>query len=109
MTTGAAMRAAARALVLLGSWFLVQAPAKDVRLDDPGSNDPPITQFKKVREFDSAGACEAFRDVALQDGAFMGSEAMLDQVSQLRCVAAAQLAPPTAVAPTAAPPPTPGS
>jgi hypothetical protein len=97
-------RALARGLVLAGSWFLVQVPAKDVRLDDPGSNDPPITQFKKVREFDSAGACEAFRDFSLQDGALEGSEAMLDQTSQLRCVAAEQLAAPTAAAPpTAAP------
>jgi hypothetical protein len=94
-----ARRALAQGALLAGSWFLVQVPAKDLRLDDPGSNNPPITQFKKVREFASAGECEAYRDFALQDGAYMGSEAMLDQTSQLRCVAAEQLAQPTA-APT---------
>lgn len=96
----ATMRGLAQGLVLLGSWFLVQVPARDLRLDDPGSNTPPLTQFKKVREFASAGECEAYRDVALQDGALMGSDAMLDQTSQLRCVAAEQLA-------AATPPPTP--
>jgi len=97
-------RGLAQGVLLLGSWFLVQVPAKDLRLDDPGSNNPPIAQFKKVKEFDSAGECEAYRDVALQDGAYMGSEAMLDQTSQLRCVAAEQLAAATAVP---SPPPTP--
>jgi hypothetical protein len=52
-----------------------------------------------VKTFDSAGECEAYRDVALQDGAWMGSQAMLDQTSTLRCVAEQQLAAPTA-APT---------
>ena len=91
-------RALAQGLILFGSWFLVQVPAKDLRLDDPGSNNPPITQFKKVREFAAAGECEAYRDFALQDGAYMGSDAMLDQTSQLRCVAAERLAPPTPAA-----------
>lgn len=88
-------RALAQGLVLFGSWWLVQVPAKDVRLDDPGSNEAPITQFKRVREFPSAGDCEAYRDVALQDSAYEGSDAMLDQSSQLRCVAAERLAEPT--------------
>jgi histone deacetylase complex regulatory component SIN3 len=79
--------------MLLGSWVLVQVPAKDVRLDDPGSNLPPIGRFKQVTTFDSAGACEAYRDVALQDGAYTGSDAMMDQSSQLRCVPAEQLTP----------------
>lgn len=91
-------RALAQGLMLLGSWLLVQVPAKDLRLDDPGSNDPPITQFKKVREFGSAGECEAYRDFALQNSADTGSEAMLDQTSQLRCVAAEQLTPAPATA-----------
>jgi hypothetical protein len=85
----------ARGLVLFGSWWLVQVPAKDLRIDEPGSNLPPITQFKKVKQFDSAGECEAYRDVALQDGAMEGSEAMLDQASSLRCVSAEQLNPAT--------------
>ena len=84
-----------RGIVLAATWWLVQVPAKDMPLAPPGSNMPPITKFKKVREFPSAGECEAFRDVALQDGAMEGSEAMLDQASSLRCVAAEQLAPPT--------------
>ena len=79
----------------LGTWWLVQVPAKDMPLAPPGSNMPPITKFKKVREFPSAGECEAYRDVALQDGAMMGSEAMLDETSTLRCVAAEQLQQPT--------------
>ena len=57
----------ARGLMVFASWWLVQVPAKDVRLDEPGSNLPPIIQFKKVKQFDSAGECEAYRDVALQD------------------------------------------
>lgn len=84
----------ARGAMLLASWWLVQVPAKDVPLAPPGSNMPPITQFKKVREFPTAGECEAFRDVALQDGAMEGSEAMLDQSSRLRCVSADQLSAP---------------
>ena len=89
-----------RGAVLVGAWWLVQIPAKDVRLTEPGSNMPPITQFKKVRQFSSGGECEAFRDVAVQDSAMMGSEAMLDQSSQLRCVREEQLAQPTAAPPT---------
>ncbi|MFN8642887.1 MAG: hypothetical protein U0802_15005 [Candidatus Binatia bacterium] len=86
-------RALAQGLILFGSWVLVQVPAKDVRLDDPGSNLPPISRFKVVKPFDNAGDCEAYRDVALQDSAYLGSDAMLDQSSQLRCVPAAQLTP----------------
>jgi hypothetical protein len=82
-----------RGLLGLASWWLVQVPAKDVRLDDPGSNQPPISRFKKVKQFASAGECEAYRDVALQDGAWMGSDAMLDEASTLRCASDAQLAP----------------
>jgi hypothetical protein len=85
----------ARGAVAFGAWWLVQVPAKDMPLAPPGSNMPPITKFKKVREFPSAGECEAFRDVALQDGAMEGSEAMLDESSSLRCVSEEQLAPAT--------------
>lgn len=92
------MRALASGAVLLGSWFLVQVPAKDVRLANPGSNMPPITQFKKVREFASAAECESFRDLNMQDSAMVGSQAMLDQASSLRCVAADQLTPTTPAA-----------
>lgn len=81
-------RALAQGLILLGSWLLVQVPVKDEHLDDPGSNDPPIARFKVVKQFDSAGDCESYRDVALQDGAYLGSDAMMDQASQLRCVEA---------------------
>jgi hypothetical protein len=88
-------RAVAQGALLFGSWFLVQIPAKDLRASQPGTNFPPITQFKKVREFATAGECEAFRDIALQDSAMVGSEAALDQTSQLRCVAAEQLGAPT--------------
>ncbi len=84
-----------RGLTLLGAWWLVQVPAKDVRLQNPGSNMPPITQFTRVREFPSAGECESFRDTFLQESGAVGSEAMLDQASSLRCVAAEQLAPAT--------------
>src|SRR5262245_37716780 len=86
-------RALAQGILLLGSWALVQVPAKDVRLDDPGSNLPPITKFKIVKQFDSASDCESYRDFALQDGAYTGSDAMMDQTSQLRCVAVAELTP----------------
>ncbi|MDX2168074.1 MAG: hypothetical protein SF182_13455 [Deltaproteobacteria bacterium] len=88
-------RDVARGLVLFGAWWLVQVPAKDVRLENPGSNMPPITQFTKVRAFDSSGECESFRDTFLQESGAVGSEAMLDQASSLRCVAAEQLLPPT--------------
>lgn len=88
-------RAWASGALLVGSWFLVQVPAKDMRLGDPGSNMPPITQFKKVREFPSARECESYRDMFMQDSAMVGSEAMLDQASSLRCVSADQLTPPT--------------
>ncbi|MEO8605216.1 MAG: hypothetical protein ABI629_21790, partial [bacterium] len=91
-------RALARGLTLLGAWWLVQVPTTDVRLTNPGSNMPPITQFTKVREFDSAIDCESFRDLNLQDSAAVGSSVMLDQASSLRCVAADQLAPPTVAA-----------
>jgi hypothetical protein len=84
--------------VLFGAWWLVQVPSKDVRLSNPGSNMPPITQFKRVREFASAGDCEPFRDANLQDGALIGSDAILDQASSLRCVPAEALAAPTAAA-----------
>lgn len=94
-------RALASGALLLGSWVLVQVPAKDVRLSNPGSNMPPITQFKRVREFESAADCQAFRDRFLQNSAFAGSEAMLDQASSLRCVSSDQLGAPTpAVPPT---------
>ena len=90
------LRAAlARGAVACGDWWLVQVPVKDMPLAPPGSNMPPITKFKKVREFASAGECEAFRDVALQDGAMEGSQAMLDETSSLRCVSEEQLAPAT--------------
>ncbi len=39
----------ARGLTLLGAWWLVQVPTKDVRLENPGSNMPPITQFRLHR------------------------------------------------------------
>ena len=84
-------RALASGAILFGSWVLVQVPAKDMRLTNPGSNMPPITQFKRVREFDSASDCEAFRDRFLQDSAFADSEAMLDQASSLRCVSSEEL------------------
>jgi len=86
-------RALAQGILLLGSWALVQVPVKSEHLDDPGSNDPPIAKFKMVKQFDSSGDCEAYRDVALQDSAYVGSDAMLDQSSQLRCVAMADLTP----------------
>jgi hypothetical protein len=84
-----------RGALAFGTWWLVQVPAKDMPLAPPGSNMPPITKFKKVREFPSAGECEAYRDVALQDGAMEGSQAMLDEASSLRCVSADQLGGPT--------------
>ncbi len=86
-------RALAQGIILFGSWLLVQVPVKPEHLDDPGNNDPPIATFKVVREFDSSGDCEAYRDVALQDSAYVGSDAMMDQSSQLRCVAAAEVTP----------------
>lgn len=82
----------------LASFFLIQVPSKDMRLSNPGSNMPPIAQFKKVREFPSAEACEAYRDAFLKDSAMVGSEAMLDQASSLRCVSSTDLAPPTPAA-----------
>jgi hypothetical protein len=97
------LREWASGLVMLGSWFLVQVPAKDMRLTNPGSNMPPITQFKKVREFPSAAECQTFRDSVLKDSAMVGSDAMLDQASSLRCVSAEQLAPPATTAPPATP------
>jgi hypothetical protein len=90
--------ALARGTVALGTWWLVQVPAKDMPLAPPGSNMPPITKFRKVREFPSAGECEAYRDVAMQDGAMEGSEAMLDETASLRCVSADQLTPTTPAA-----------
>lgn len=97
-----ARRALAQGLLLLGSWLLVQVPVKDERLGDPGSNDPPIAKFKVVKQFDSAADCESYRDFALQDGAYVGSDAMMDQTSQLRCVEAPS-ATPAAPAGTPAP------
>jgi hypothetical protein len=86
--------------VLLGSWWLVQVPVKDMPKSHPGSDMPPITQFKKARAFASAGECGAYRDVALQDGAWMGSDAMLAQGSSLRCAFEAELQPRATAAPT---------
>ncbi len=79
------------AAAVLGVWFLVQVPAKDMRLTNPGSNMPPITQYKIVREFASSRECQSFRDFTLQDSAMAGSDAMLDQASSLRCVSAEEL------------------
>jgi len=95
MTTPTTRRghALAQGALLLGAWLLVQVPQKDLRMDDPGGNQPPIAGFTVVREFASAGECEAYRDFALQSAADEGSQAMLDQSSQLRCVAAAALTP----------------
>jgi hypothetical protein len=89
-----------RGAVALASWWLVQVPVPDLKTGEPGSTLPPIHTFKKVKQFDSAGACEAYRDVALQDGAMMGSQAMLDQASSLRCASDAELQPPASPAPT---------
>jgi hypothetical protein len=97
--------ALAQGALLIGSWLLVQVPQKDLRLDDPGGNQPPIGQLKVVREFPSAGECEAYRDFALQSAADEGSQAMLDQSSQLRCVAATALTPSPAAVPAATPAP----
>lgn len=99
-------RARSLASVLFGAWFLVQVPVHDMRLTNPGSNMPPITKYTIVREFASSSECESFRDLTLQDSAMAGSDAMLDQASSLRCVAAEQL-PATPSSAGATPAPTP--
>ena len=103
--TAPSVRALVQGALLLGSWLLVQVPQKDLRLDDPGGNQPPIAGFRVVREFPSAGECEAYRDFALQSAADEGSQAMLDQSSQLRCVAASALTPSPAGGAAATPAP----
>ena len=87
---------------LLSTWVLVQVPAKDMKLSVPGSSMPPITKFTRVREFPTAEECESFRNLSMQDAAREGSEAMLAQSSQLRCVRAEDLpgATPSAAVPT---------
>jgi len=84
-------RRMATAVTLLGGWLLVQVPAKEMKLSDPGHPDAPITQYTKIREFDDYDQCEFARANALQDAMSEGSDAMAAQSSQLRCVKAESL------------------
>jgi hypothetical protein len=68
--------------VLLGGWLLLQAPANPL---DPDT--PPMTKWKTVKTFESQSDCEEYREEAMQEGAELGSEAMLEQSKYLRCVA----------------------
>jgi len=90
-----------RGIVLLGSWLLVQVPAKDMKLSDPGHPMPPITQYKVVRQYDDYEQCEFARTNALQDAVSEGSDAMAAQASSLRCVQADQLTPSSGATPAA--------
>jgi hypothetical protein len=72
----------AGAVTLLGSWLLVQVPAKNMKLSDPGHPMAPIAQYTKIR---------VARAAALQDAMSEGSDAMAAQSSSLRCVKAEDL------------------
>jgi hypothetical protein len=85
-------RRVAAAVTLLGGWLLVQVPEKDMKLTDPGHPMAPITQYKRIREFDSYEQCDFARANALQDAMNEGSDAMAAQSSNLRCVSADQIA-----------------
>ena len=80
----------ASAITLLGAWLLVQVPAKDMKLSEPGQPMAPITQYKTVREYDEYQQCEFARANALQDAMNEGSQAMAAQASSLRCLKAEQ-------------------
>ena len=56
----------AAAVLVLAGWVLVQVP-KDL------SDDPPITQTKRIRTFATASDCEAYRAEAMQVGAETGA------------------------------------
>ena len=98
-------RRIASAVTLFGGWLLVQVPAKDMALSDPGHPMAPITAYKKLREFDAYEQCEFARANYLQDAIAEGSDAMSAQASSLRCVKAEDLpsaqltAPPTPATP----------
>ena len=81
----------AAAVTLFGGWLLVQVPAKDMALSDPGHPMAPIATYKKLREFDAYEQCEFARANYLQDALSEGSEAMSAQASSLRCVKAEEL------------------
>jgi len=81
----------AAAATLFGGWFLVQVPAKNMALSDPGHPMAPIATFKKLREFDAYEQCEFARANYLQDAIAEGSDAMSAQASSLRCVSSAEL------------------
>jgi len=81
----------AAAVTLFGGWLLVQVPAKDMSLTDPGHPMAPITSYKKLREFEAYEQCEFARANYLQDAINEGSDAMSAQASSLRCVSSAEL------------------
>jgi hypothetical protein len=85
-------RRIATAATLLGGWLLVQVPEKDMKLSDPGHPMAPITQYTRIREYDTYEQCDFARATALQDALNEGSDAMAAQSSNLRCVSADQVA-----------------
>ena len=64
-----------------GRWVAVLAP-KDI----PPDTYPPIEKTRRVKTFESFADCENYRNQALADGAAMGSNAMLEEASSLRCI-----------------------
>ena len=98
------VKRSAATITLLGGWLLVQVPAKDMALTDPGHPMAPITQYTKLREFDQYEQCEFYRANVIHDAMNEGSPAMSAQAASLRCVSTEQLAPPTPVATTAGTP-----
>lgn len=64
-----------------GQWVAVLVP-KDI----PPDTYPPIEKTTRVKTFATRNGCENYRQLALQDGAMLGSEAMLEEASSLRCI-----------------------
>ena len=89
------VKRSAATITLLGAWLLVQVPAKDMALTDPGHPMAPITQYTKLKEFEQYEQCEFYRANAIQDAMNEGSPAMSAQAASLRCVSAEQVAQPT--------------
>lgn len=54
--------------------------------DIPPDTYPPIEKTTRVQTFENFADCENYRNQALADGAAMGSNAMLEEASSLRCI-----------------------
>jgi len=62
-------------------WVLVQVPQ-----DVPPDTYPPIEKTKRVKTFPTFAECDNYRTEFMQDAAAIGSDAMEEAASALRCI-----------------------